>query len=1114
VSAGGGAGRGGTALFASPGRVPRGVAFAPAVRGYPGGIADMAGDPDELVATEVGDGEPWAITGDAESGDPPDQAPPAGPVQPAQAESPQTPPEPAGPVSVWQQSAAAWQEAGIDWRRSPRAGVGPAGSSARAASARVRPVSSPPADDDPHTEPIPAVSADAPPGPAVRGGQEGSAGTAVPSGQEKPAGTAARAGGKPARRPRAGASARTDQIAASAVSAPGTAEAADTAGAAGGAPGAVPEDPAGKGRTAVQAGTVAGAASAAARGPSDDVTGAAGPATVDAAAAVGAASTDEPAADAGGVTAGKSAVRETGSGLAGSAGAPRRTRRGRRLAVVATAVVLLAGTFTAIGITRSGGTGPARPGFALITPYPPAAPADADFAGQVAGVTPLLPSLTGIAAAGRTVVAIGAQPSQPAPAPLMLLSTDGGHTWARATVAAPRAAGPGAPPPGAASGPGPGTGLSAGPGAAPGRGPAAGPGAASLAAVPAMIAHGGSTWLALGQHTAWTSPGGKAWQPAPAVPEAAGDQVLGLAGTGTGFVAVGEHAGRQPGPVVWTSIGGRAWQRKSGAALGLTARNGGHVAALRWVAAHGSLIVAGGQVTAAPRRRPAAGLWRSTDGGRTWDRVTLPATQGATSGLVGLATNGATFLAVRPGRTRAGHQYAVTYLSGQGSRWNYAGKLAPHRRTAMRVTAVGGSSRGFAVSAATRSGQVAFFRTRGHGWHRAAGPGSGVAGLTMGSDGSVVVAGNGHSGPGAAGIRPHLLLASAVKRQQVGQPVLTAAATPDTAVNALAAAGPTLVAAGAAGGTPALWLGSPGQWAPAGLRLPASWRGGALLSVVHGSSGWLTVGQAGTRAPYQPVILTSASGTSWTPAPGTGPLTAPGTSLVAAAAGPAGYVVVGGSTLADGSPAPAAWFSADLNTWARAPLTGAGGGGQMLAVTAARSGFVAAGAAGGWPAVWTSPGGSAWRLRILPRPAGAASAVLIKVAVIGSKVAAIGYEYRGTAAGPPVPFAAVSPDGGRTWRESVLPAPSGPAVVTTLTAAGHGFIVVGHPGLPGQPGLLAWWSADGLTWHHAGPSGGGVPGPFVTQINAVTAGNGTLTGAGFAASGSAEHPVLWHARYR
>jgi hypothetical protein len=493
--------------------------------------------------------------------------------------------------------------------------------------------------------------------------------------------------------------------------------------------------------------------------------------------------------------------------------------------------------------------------------------------------------------------------------------------------------------------------------------------------------------------------------------------------------------------------------------------------------------------------------------------VNLPATHGATSGLAGLATDGNTFLAVRPGRGRAGRQDAVAYLSAQGSRWNYVGKLAPHRRISMRVTAVAGSSHGFAVAAVTRSGQVAFLRMRGHGWRRAADPGSGLAGLTAGPNGNVVVAGNGQRGSGAAGIQPHLLLAGAGGRRQVGQSVLTAAATPDITINALATAGRAQVAAGTAREAPALWLASPsGQWAPADLLLPAPWRSGTLLGVVHGDSGWLSVGRAGAQPPGQPVILTSASGTTWTPASGIGPLTAPGTGLAAAAAGPAGYVVVG-STLATGKPTPAAWFSADLNTWASAPLTGAGGG-QVLAVTAARSGFVAAGAAGGSPAVWTSSGGSAWRLGTLPRPAGAASAALTRVTAIGDKVVAIGDEYRGAAAGPAVPFAAVSANGGRTWRESVLPASPGSAVVTALTAAGHGFVAVGHPGLPGQPGLLAWWSPDGLTWHYAGPANGGAPGQFVTQLNAVIAGNGTLTGAGFAASGSAEHPVLWHARYR
>jgi len=61
--------------------------------------------------------------------------------------------------------------------------------------------------------------------------------------------------------------------------------------------------------------------------------------------------------------------------------------------------------------------------------------------------------------------------------------------------------------------------------------------------------------------------------------------------------------------------------------------------------------------------------------------------------------------------------------------------------------------------------------------------------------------------------------------------------------------------------------------------------------------------------------------------------------------------------------------------------------------------------------------------------------------------------------------------------------------------------------------MLAWWSPDGLTWQDSPAAGGGTGGALVTQINAVTAGNGTLTGAGFAAGTAAEHPVLWHARY-
>ena len=271
--------------------------------------------------------------------------------------------------------------------------------------------------------------------------------------------------------------------------------------------------------------------------------------------------------------------------------------------------------------------------------------------------------------------------------------------------------------------------------------------------------------------------------------------------------------------------------------------------ALRWAAAEGEVVVAGGPVTGAAGqgRRPDAGVWRSTDGGLTWKPVTLPASHGATAGLAGLAANGTRFVAVRPGHA-AGRQDAVTYQSAQGATWRYAGKLTPVRRTSLQVTTVSGSSHGFVVAASVQGSEVAFSSVRGRGWHRTtAGAGAGVTGLAAGPGGTVVVAGNGQPATGAAGTRPHLILIShAAARQQVGQPVLAASATPDVTVNGLAAGGRTLVAAGSAGGSPALWLASAGQWAPAAVLLPQPWRNGALVSVAHGGQR-LAGGRPGQR---------------------------------------------------------------------------------------------------------------------------------------------------------------------------------------------------------------------------------------------------------------------------
>src|SRR5215470_5623110 len=434
-------------MFASHGRIPRGAAFAPAVRGYPGGIGDMASDLDELAADESsGGGELWAVTADAGPGDAPEQDPraPAGlvPAESARAQSRQAQPEPAEPVSVWQQSSAAWQEAGIDWLSSASAGVRPAATSTRPAAGQVRPAS-PPADDDPGTEPIPVVSGDAPPGPADPS-KASASGDAVTTGR----GTAGGADAIPA---------------APAVNGVAT-DKASTDGLTAGEPGS--------GRVFAAGDAAPGMTTVSRPGPAQPRAseGVAPPAGT---AKAPATESQEPRASGGvpGVAPpdqqGQGPVTgERGRGPAGGSsgvappdqkrapgGRPSGPTRRRRAAVLATAaLVLVAGTVAAVGIARSRGAGPAGPEFTLVTPYPPATPADADFASRAAGAVALLPSLTGIAAAGHTIVAIGAQPSQPAPVPLILLSTDGGHTWARAApagpgAAAPGAAGPGAPPP-------------------------------------------------------------------------------------------------------------------------------------------------------------------------------------------------------------------------------------------------------------------------------------------------------------------------------------------------------------------------------------------------------------------------------------------------------------------------------------------------------------------------------------------------------------------------------------------------------------------------------------------------------------------------------------------
>jgi hypothetical protein len=177
-------------------------------------------------------------------------------------------------------------------------------------------------------------------------------------------------------------------------------------------------------------------------------------------------------------------------------------------------------------------------------------------------------------------------------------------------------------------------------------------------------------------------------------------------------------------------------------------------------------------------------------------------------------------------------------------------------------------------------------------------------------------------------------------------------------------------------------------------------------------------------------------------------------------------------------------------------------------VTSTRSGFVAVGSAGSQAAAWTSPDGHRWKLVGLPQPPGGGQASLQFVTSSGSRVVA-----SGTIGGPyrPVPFAAVSADGGQTWQRAQLPVPGGHGQVTGLTAAPGGFAGVGAYGPSGHTAVVVWASPDGYRWRKYTPHGTGLSGPGTSEITALTAAGGQLLGAGFTATQTSEHTTLWSA---
>jgi hypothetical protein len=733
--------------------------------------------------------------------------------------------------------------------------------------------------------------------------------------------------------------------------------------------------------------------------------------------------------------------------------------------------------------------------------FPPAVLAGRDFTPYLTGSTRgVMLSEGRVASAGAEIVAVGAESGQVVPRAQFFVSLDGGRSWNLGGMSAP---GGGTPPPGHAA---------------------------------HYVAGGAGAWAAIGSSAVWTSADGRAWTltSATGLPKRPGDDITVLKRTSSGFIAAGasQPNGDRPTPVIFLSADGRQWTRLGGDQLRLAAGRS-QALDIRLAAASGKLILVAGDVAAGGARTGAA--WLSDDGGRRWRPVSVPAGHGARAEFSDMAATPDGFVLVRPA-TADGRPAADVYRSGNGTNWTFAATLTTPAGFSPGL--MNGGSAGAVLAGRSGTTLTAFTSANGVAWHQVPAfgraPAETVSGVAMTAAGAVIA--GGASGQqqlitigGAAGAGSAAGAAAGAGAGVVAKASLAAipgGVQPQLAVDAVAAVGAQgrqQVAVGSANGFPAAWTSADGgrTWRrAAGQTSGVLTRPGIqqLTSVAHGPAGWLAVGgTAGASGALSghPVVVVSADGRTWSAADREPVFAGDGLTAAQAAAGQAGYVIVGAQRVngPDGQSrtVAAAWWSAGLDGWHRAGgagvTGGAGGSRQMLGVTATAGGFVAVGSHGRLPAVWTTPDGRTWSVADLPLPAGATAAALQHVAADGRTVVAAGVAQ---AKGGMVPYTVRSADGGRTWTEAPLPVPAGTAQVSAVAAASGGFTVAGTFGITaGERDVVVWTSPDGKTWKAATPSGLGLAAPGIQAITGLVATGHSLTGVGFTATPAGEQPTLW-----
>jgi hypothetical protein len=710
----------------------------------------------------------------------------------------------------------------------------------------------------------------------------------------------------------------------------------------------------------------------------------------------------------------------------------------------------------------------------------PAVAADRLFTLDPAGTTGgRTHTLDDVVAAGATAVAIGSEQGGVYSRGQFLSSTDGGRTWRVATV---RTADGGDPPQGE---------------------------------YPGLLAGAPGAWAALGNTregtVGWTSRDARTWTRRP--PSGAfgpGVTVTQLVRTASGFVATGTAtAGGAAQVVVWTSADGGTWTRLAGQPFRPPA--GGSVTGLTGIGAHGGAVVAHGRVRTTKTTTKRVGrkrrkvrrtveseaFWSSPDGGRTWAPVAVPQGLGSSGDVVSVAATQSGLFAAREASRTTGRKkkrktthFGAFFSSADGRTWAPAGRLETAGYS--RIAKVRGADAGLTVLVSVSGGKTAVM-TSGDAktWRHAADLPGGrtLTGAALTSQGPVVT---GRLDGGDA----YLTMAGA---GDVNLAAIPDAVHAERTLAGITADAGRVVAVGSTNGRPALWS-SPNGSAWSRARLPATKDMGRLVDAVHGGPGWLAVGGAGSRA----LVLTSGDAAVWQPAPdGVDGDFSPS----AAAANGSAYVIVGGS----GGTDAAAWSSADLKTWTRSGNAGKddlNGGDHapkwMSDVAAGPAGFVAVGGQTknkvSQPALWTSPDGKRWTLAPTAPvlPAGTTQGSLTKVVARGGSLVATGV------AGP-YAFASVSADGGRTWQPSALPGAAAGTALTAAVAAPRGFVLVGTAGSD----VVTWTSADGRAWRVTRPRGLGLDGPGVQRLDGVTVAGTDLLAVGFTGDSRTDRPTLW-----